>query len=58
MKNIIILREVFKKSIVYVIGVSEEEEKECDAEKECEEIMAEIFPKLEKYINLQIQEAQ
>lgn len=57
MKNIIILREVFKKSIVYVIGVSEEE-KECDAEKECEEIMAENFPKLEKYINLQIQEAQ
>ena len=47
-----------KHSKIRIIGVPEEEDKKKDHEKILEEIIVEIFPKMEKEIATQDQETQ
>ena len=47
-----------KRTNIWIIGVSEEEEKKKGYEKIFEEIIVKIFPKMEKEIVNQVQEAQ
>ena len=48
----------FKCSNIWIVGVSEGQEKEQEMENLFEKIMKENFPNLEKEINLEVQEAQ
>ena len=47
-----------KETNIYIVEVSEKEEREKDVEKVCEEIMTENFSNLMKHMNINIQEAQ
>ena len=47
-----------KETNIYIVEVSEKEEREKDVEKVFEEIMTENFSNLMKYMNINIQEAQ
>ena len=47
-----------KRTNIRTIGLSEEEEKKKGTEKICEEMIVENFPKMEKEIVNQVQEAQ
>ena len=48
----------FKRSNIYIIGVTEGEEKEQEIGNLFEKIMKENFPNLMKEIDIQVQEAQ
>ena len=47
-----------KETNIYIVEVSEKEEREKDVEKVFEEIMTENFSNLMKHMNINIQEAQ
>ena len=52
------LQDIFKRSNIQIIGVSEREEKQKEIENLFEKIMKENFPNLVKEIDMQVQEAQ
>ena len=47
-----------KHTNIWIVGISEEEEKKKGCEKIFEEIIVEIFPNMEKEVVNQVQEAQ
>ena len=52
------LEDIFKHSNIWILGVSEGEEKEQEIENLFEKIMKENFPNLVKKIDIEVQEAQ
>ena len=52
------LRDNFKRSNIWIIGVSEGEEEKQESENLFEKIMKENFPNLAKELDMQVPEAQ
>lgn len=52
------LYDIIKCTNICIIGISEGKEREKETKRIFEEIMAENFPNLMKYMNLHIQEAR